>query len=86
MLFFDDEKQQKLITSALHMHYGTFLIIDSSTMGNGNTKDDKAVVFDDTNGAVVPDSIAPLACPIRTKRFTMGTRVGGSVDVLLEPL
>jgi hypothetical protein len=55
-------------------------------MGNGNTKDDKAVVFDDTNGAVVPDSIAPPVRPIRAKRFAMGTRVGGSVDVLLEPL
>lgn len=63
-----------------------FSIINISTMGNGNTKNDKTVIFDKTNGTVITDSISPPVYSIRTKGLSVNSRIGRSVNILLKPL
>jgi hypothetical protein len=54
-------------------------------MGYGDAKNDKAVILNNADYAIIADSVSPLPCPIGAQNFVMDPRIDRTMNVFVEP-
>ena len=63
----------------------TLPVVYLSSMGYADAKNDKAVILDDADYAIIADSVSPLSCPIGAQGLAMNPRIDRTMNVFVEP-